>query len=79
MNCTHVRRMSQEMVDLDRILKYFLRTESIKSFPLFQADENLADVKVEKNLCRKSMKMNNQNGPTQKDVSSRKPPITVSL
>ena len=48
MNFTHVRRMSQEMVDLDRILKYFLRTESIKSFPLFQADENLADVKVEK-------------------------------
>ena len=52
MNCTHVGRMSQEMVDflvdLDRILKYFFRTESIKSFPLFQADENLADVKVEK-------------------------------
>ena len=47
MNCTHVGRMSQEMVDLDRILKYFLRTESIKSFPLFQADENLTDVKVE--------------------------------
>ena len=53
MNFTHVRRMSQEMVDLDRILKYFLRTDSIKSFythcsfPLFQADENLADVKVE--------------------------------
>ena len=54
MNFTHVRRMSQEMVDLDRILKYFLITDSIKSFythrsfPLFQADENLADVKVEK-------------------------------
>ena len=35
------------------LLKYFFRTESIKSFPLFQADENLADVKVEKKSLQK--------------------------